>query len=47
MPRKVIECFAVPPDAHGINPFELPISVRLARLLGAKKITRLGDVREN
>ena len=43
-PEIAIKSFSIPPEAHVINPFELPISVRLANLLAAIQVTRLGDL---
>ena len=36
--------FSVPPEAQCINPFELPVSARLANLLTALQVSRLGDL---
>jgi hypothetical protein len=43
-PAVLADCFVVPPDIRDLNPFELPLSVRLQRVLERKGITRLGDL---
>lgn len=44
MQRDVTPCLVIPREAHDINPFDLPISTRLAGVLAAKGIARLGDL---
>ena len=44
LPEKINRSISIPPQAQNINPFELPISARLARLLVAINISRLGDL---
>lgn len=39
-------CFFVPIDGHELNPFDLPMSPRLEKVLRTKGITRLRDLHE-
>lgn len=38
--------FSIPFDLHDVNPFELPISVRLENALRSKGVKRLGDLHD-